>query len=357
MCFNGMISIALLPLSWLYGAVVRFRNKLFDLRILPSEEFDIPVISVGNLAVGGTGKTPHIEYLIRLFLNKKYRVAILSRGYKRKTRGFMLADEHSDSRRIGDESYQIHRKFSEVTVAVDSSRRRGIRRLLALPGDERPEIILLDDAFQHRYVKPALSILLTDYNRQFNNDRLLPAGRLREPASSAGRADIIIVTKCPKDVCEQDGRFYSSFEYKGLLPVFPASTVVHKESLDRLKKENFSLLVVAGLANPVPLTKYLNEYTTDLNIMLYPDHHDFTERDFSEIKARFNNITNAQKLLVTTEKDAARIVDNPYVSDLLKPFIFYLPVEVVFACPEQEKLFIQQLHSYLFSNKQNRINI
>ncbi|MDR1561542.1 MAG: tetraacyldisaccharide 4'-kinase, partial [Dysgonamonadaceae bacterium] len=178
---NNIIRLFLSPVSWFYGMVILLRNRLFDWRILPSESFRVPVISVGNLTVGGTGKTPHIEYLIRL-LGNRLRIAVLSRGYGRRGGGFVIAGDKSNSRILGDEPYLIYRKYPEVTVAVDANRRRGIRRLLSLPESIRPEVILLDDAFQHRYVKPSLSILLIDINRPLHLDSLLPAGRLREPA-------------------------------------------------------------------------------------------------------------------------------------------------------------------------------
>ena len=187
----------LIPVSWLYGLGVEIRNKLFDWGILPAEEFDIPVISVGNLAVGGTGKTPHIEYLIEL-LGHKYHIAVLRRGYKRKSRGFILADDKSTAREIGDEPYQIKRKYPNITVAVDANRRRGIKQLKKQIPDI--DVILLDDAFQHRYVTPLSSIVLTDYNRALHLDKLLPAGRLRESRHELSRANMVIVTKCPIDM-------------------------------------------------------------------------------------------------------------------------------------------------------------
>lgn len=342
----------MIPLSWLYGVVVGLRNLLFDLRVLPSERFGIPVISIGNIIAGGTGKTPHTEFLIRV-LSGKYRVAVLSRGYGRRSHGFVIAGECSDCRSLGDEPYQIYRKFPGITVAVDANRRRGIRRLLALPDDRRPEVILLDDAFQHRYVRPSLSILLTDYSRPLHGDCLLPAGRLRENASGIKRADIVVVTKCPKDVCRHGSRLYSSFRYKNLLPVFPDFNTVTEESLERLKKENYSLMLVAGLANPAPMLDYLKDFTTDLQTVFYPDHHCFTKKDLERIESGFNKIENRNRLIITSEKDAARLVDNPFVADCLKQYIFELPIEVVFNCPEQEKLFIQKIESHVTEFERN----
>ena len=189
----------LLPFSWLYGLGVGFRNMLFEMGILKSRSYDVPVISVGNITVGGTGKTPHVEYLIRL-LKDKMNVAVLSRGYKRKSHGFVLANEKTPMRDIGDEPYQMKQKFPEVTLAVDRKRTHGIERLISGENGKKIDVILLDDAFQHRYVKPGINILLVDYHRLVIYDTLLPAGRLREPVKAKDRADIVIVTKCPRDL-------------------------------------------------------------------------------------------------------------------------------------------------------------
>ena len=209
----------LLPLSWLYGLGVRFRNWLFDVGIKKSQAFDIPVISVGNITVGGSGKTPHVEYLVRL-LKDKARVAVLSRGYKRKGKGFILADENTTMEEIGDEPFQMHRKFPDVAVAVEKKRVKGIELLQENPATKDVEVIVLDDAFQHRHVKPGINILLVDYHRLFIYDKLLPAGRLREPVSGKRRADIVIVTKCPKDLKPMEYRVLTKaldlFPYQGL---------------------------------------------------------------------------------------------------------------------------------------------
>lgn len=224
----------LYPVSWIYGAVVTVRNKLFDWGFLRSKSFDVPVICIGNLSVGGTGKTPHTEYLIKLLRNS-YHVAVLSRGYKRHSRGYVLATSQSTARSIGDEPYQMYTKFPSVTQAVDENRCHGIEQLLAIK-EPSVEVVLLDDAFQHRYVKPGLSILLTDYHRLFCDDTLLPAGRLRESVNGKNRAQIVIVTKCPQDIKPIDYNiitkrlnlypyqqlYFSSFRYGNLQPVFPS---------------------------------------------------------------------------------------------------------------------------------------
>ncbi|MCC8145339.1 MAG: tetraacyldisaccharide 4'-kinase [Bacteroidales bacterium] len=358
---------ALLPLSWLYGMGINIRNKLFDWGIFRSEEFSVPVISIGNLSVGGTGKTPHTEFVIRT-LEKKYRIAVLSRGYKRKSNGFVMADAETSSQKLGDEPYQMYRKFPEIIVAVDSNRRRGIKNLLQLPDAEKPEVILLDDAYQHRYVKPSLSILLSDFNRPFYKDSLLPSGRLREPWKNNDRANIIVCTKCPEDMRPMDYRlisnhmelypyqdlFFSSFRYKSLLPVFPENNPVKKESLERLKKESYSFLLVAGLANPDSLIEYLQQYTSDLHSLVYPDHHSFTAKNIYSIVDTFNAINNNKKIIISSEKDAVRLLDNANIPDDIKSSFFYLPIEVFFLL-DQESLFKQKIESHVKDFTRNRV--
>lgn len=358
---------ALLPLSWLYGIGVNIRNKLFDWGILPSEEFSVPVISIGNLSVGGTGKTPHTEYIIRL-LSKKYKIAILSRGYKRESKGFTIADNKASSTNIGDEPFQMYRKFPEIIVAVDANRRRGIKNLLALPEGKKPEVILLDDAFQHRYVKPSFSILLTEFNRPFYEDCLLPAGRLREPWKNNNRADIVICTKCPDSLQPMDYRvisnnmelfpyqdlFFSSFRYKSLLPVFPENNPIVKESIERLKKESYSFLLVAGIANPAGLIDYLKEYTADLQTLIYPDHYSFTIRDIKSISKVFKNIKNEKKLIITTEKDAVRLFNINGIPEEIQLSFFYLPIEVIFQS-EQDNAFKQKIETHVKNFARNSL--
>jgi tetraacyldisaccharide 4'-kinase len=345
----------LLPFSWLYGLGVGIRNKLFDWGILPTEGFSVPVISIGNITVGGTGKTPHTEYLIRL-LSKKYKIAVLSRGYKRKTKGFVLVDDKADSCTVGDEPLQMYRKFAGVVVAVDSNRRRGIKNLLALPEDRKPEVILLDDAFQHRYVTPSLSILLVNSNRLIDNDYLLPAGRLREPAKNKARADIIIYTKVSHPAFEtgfsEKPLFFSTYDYKSLLPVFPENNPIRKESIERLKKESYAFLLLAGFANPDDLIRYIKNYTSDLHTLIFPDHHHFNKSNINEIAETFDRIATDRKIIVTSEKDAVRLVDNPYFPEKLKASTYYLPIEIVI---NQEELFIQKIEEHVATFKRNRV--
>jgi len=355
---NIKINKVLYPLAWLYGLVVALRNKLFDWGVFSSETFPVPVISIGNITVGGTGKTPHTEYLIDL-LSKKYRVAVLSRGYKRKTRGFVLADENSDSAQIGDEPLQMHRKFPSITVAVDANRRRGIRNLLHLPENQKPDVILMDDAFQHRYVKPSLSILLTDSNRPFYDDYLLPAGRLREKPENHKRADVIIYTKCPESFTSGDYQiltekinllphqelFFSAYRYKNLLPVFPESKPLKEETSDLSKLEKEAALLVTGLANPAGLIEYVKKYTSNLQTIVYHDHHDFTRKDIQAMTNFMQTNAGENKRIITSEKDAMRLANNPFVPNEIKAFIYYLPIEVVILF--NEELFTQKIENHV----------
>jgi tetraacyldisaccharide 4'-kinase len=356
----------LLPLACLYGIAVWIRNRLFDRRILPATSFPLPVISIGNLAVGGTGKTPHTEYLIRL-LKDNCRVAVLSRGYRRATSGFLLAaagDGPTTSSDIGDEPYQIWQKFPNITVAVDSKRTRGIRQLLALPEDKRPEVILLDDAYQHRYVVPSLSLLLTDYHRLLFNDRLLPAGRLREPAGNISRAQIVVVTKCPEDLRPAERQaiagglrlhpgqtlFFSSLRYGRLLPVFRENPV-REIAPETLKQRHTAVLLVTGIAHPEPLIDELSRCTERLQTMIYPDHHAFSGKDLLAIREACVRLDAEHKIIVTTEKDAARLANAARVPEALRNVLYYLPVEVTF---HDEDSFKQIINTHVRSITRNR---
>lgn len=331
------IITALTPLSLLYGVGVSIRNKLFDWGILSSEEFDIPVISVGNLTVGGTGKTPHIEYLIRLF-SEKYRVAVLSRGYKRKTKGFILAHNNSTSAEIGDEPYQILKKFPNVVIAVDTDRRRGIRKLTEL--EPAIDVVLLDDAFQHRYVSPLISIILTDHHRPIYDDKLLPAGKLREPISSLYRANIVIVTKCPEDIKPIDFRIisrklnlypYQDLYFSHFTYTLPKKMFGEEEelSLSSLTGDD-SLLLVTGIANPASLYQYIKNFPAHSEAISFPDHHNFTLKDIKTIENKFKTLPGKNKYIITTEKDTARLCSSPFLSEELKSHFYNIPISVDF---------------------------
>lgn len=336
---NNLLTAVLTPLSWGYGALTWMRNKMFDVGlILKEKEYDIPVVGVGNLAVGGTGKTPHVEYILRN-LSGRYRIAVLSRGYKRKTKGFILANSHSSPSDIGDEPLQIYRKFGgRVQVAVCESRRKGIEKLCAI--FPNLDLIVLDDSFQHRYVKPKVSILLTDYNHPFYSDKMLPLGRLRESAFQANRADMVIVSKCPADISPIDiriirkklnlmkfqGLFFSTYSHTDVLPVFKEEAR-YQVSIDSLTQGD-SVLLLTGVANPRGFIRYFKHFPFKVKVDHYPDHHDFSRKDIHEIEERFEKLNGARKIIITTEKDAVRLLHNPYFPHTLKPYIFYLPVEV-----------------------------
>ncbi|MEN9919537.1 MAG: tetraacyldisaccharide 4-kinase [Bacteroidota bacterium] len=352
----------LLPLAWLYGIVVLIRNKFFAWGVLKQKKYDIPVICVGNITVGGTGKTPHIEYLVDL-LKPEFKVAVLSRGYKRKTKGFVLATSTSTAFDIGDEPYQIKRKYPDIIVAVDAQRQRGIETLLRLSQDQKPDVILLDDAFQHRYVKPSLSILLTDINRLMSQDALLPAGRLREPVHYAEKANMIVVTKCSLEINPLEQRivnkdlqvypyqdlFYTSFQYGMLTPVFQGS--YPKLPISVLK--NRELVVLTGIANPEPFYDKLRVYTSKLTVLSYPDHYEFKKDDISKIQSTFEAISGSNKLILTTEKDATRLRIFDYLDEPFKKNIYYLPIVVTFVNSEEQDIFNTKIIDHVRKNSRD----
>ena len=349
----------LLPLSWLYGLGVRFRNFLFDVGILKSQDYKVPIISVGNITVGGTGKTPHVEYLAKL-LKDQFKVAVLSRGYKRKSHGYVLADKNTPMRQIGDEPYQMRQKFPGITVAVDKNRRRGIARLTE---DDTIDVILLDDAFQHRYVKPGINILLVDYHRLIIYDKLLPAGRLREPLPGKNRADIVIVTKCPKELKPMEYRvitramnlyayqtlYFSTLEYGELRPVFPQV----RSSLTLSQLSSHNVLLLTGIASPRQLSEDLKPLVKSITPMAFADHHHFTQKDLLRLSATFEAMPSP-KVIITTEKDATRLNDAGELGDELRKAFYVIPVNIKFML-EQEDLFNQNIIGYVRKNSRNSI--
>jgi len=355
-------SFLLLPLAALYGAVTAVRNFLFDLGILPSVEFRLPVISVGNITVGGTGKTPHVEYLLRL-LKDEYKVASLSRGYLRKTRGFVQALPGSTVNEIGDESRQIAQKFPDITVAVDANRVSGIHRMM----DNDPDlgVVVLDDAFQYRFGRPGLSILLVDFSRPLEEDRLLPAGRLRESPSSRSRADIIIVTKCPdrlKPIELRDIRskmnlrlhqhiFFTTIEYGELRPVFPSGT---PRDLAGFRDEKSEVLMVTGIANPRPMKKFARSISPTAHTLNFPDHHNYSPTDMKTIRERWLGLNDPGALVLTTEKDAMRMQMTEVPEDL-KTALYYVEIKIRFLNDEGGKEFNQIILNYVRSNKRDSI--
>ncbi len=344
--------VLLLPLSIIYGLVVQTRNFFFHIGILKSRSFSVPVICVGNITVGGTGKTPHTELLIAE-LKKKFKVACLSRGYKRKTSGFVLAGANSTVRQIGDEPMQIKNKFPDITVACDGNRIRGIEKLLSQ--NPAPEVIILDDAFQHRYVQADKNIVLVDYNRPVHEDCLLPAGRLREHTSALKRADYIIVTKCPPNLQPIERRilskhlkikpyqqlFFTTLKYGNIQGL--SSRAIHIQP-----GKDSGILCITGIARPAPYIEYLKTFTSHVTELHYPDHHNFTKKDIQHIEKTFQEIKHEKKYIFTTEKDAVRL-KTCNLTEEVKKRIYYIPVVPVFI--KNESSFLNEISEYVRKNQ------
>ena len=363
---GDLISInkKLLPLSWLYGLGVGFRNLLFEMGILKSRPYSTPVISVGNITVGGTGKTPHVEYLIRL-LKDKTNLAVLSRGYKRKSHGFLLANNDSTMYDIGDEPFQIKQKFPDITVAVDKKRTRGISRLINGEAGKEIDVILLDDAFQHRYVRAGISILLVDYHRLIIYDELLPSGRLREPVGSKDRADIVIITKCPPDIKPMDYRvitkamalypyqqlYFSTHEYGNLERLENLDSLDHLERLEDLADKH--VLLLTGIASPEQMKLDLEKYAKDIHPLAFADHHHFKETDIQQINDTFGSLPSP-KCIITTEKDAVRLRTVEGLSDEVQQHLYVLPIRIKLLL-DQEESFNKHIIDYVRKNSRNSI--
>ena len=334
----------LFPFAVLYGLITAIRNFLFDKGILKSYAFDLPIIAVGNLSVGGTGKTPQIEYLIRM-LSENYDIATLSRGYKRKSDGFLLANSTSTAEVLGDEPFQFYTKFKNIQVAVDANRKNGIEQLLLQT--KKPEVILLDDAYQHRKVKAGFYILLTSFGDLYSDDFMLPTGNLRESRSGAKRANVIIVTKCPytlSSASQNDIRsklnlsvnqelYFTFIAYDNF--VFGEN---QKININEIKES--SKLLVAGIAKPEPFFDYLQN-TNDV-CLSFPDHHHFSENDILDIKKNSIN-----RIIITTEKDYVRLQGRLPADQL-----FYLPIKSQFL--EEEDSFRKKIINYVGASSRNR---
>jgi tetraacyldisaccharide 4'-kinase len=339
----------LLPFSPIYGLVTWGRNKLFDLGLLPSKKFDVPVIGVGNLNSGGSGKTPMIEYLAAKF-KESHNVAVLSRGYKRKSWGFRVADLNSSVKEIGDEALQVYSKNPEIVVAVNGSRVLGIKKILKF--FPKTNIVLLDDSFQHRYVKPGLNLMLTHYKRMFYSDFLLPVGNLREYKSGVKRANAILVTNTPQIFSPLDKKlvldnirkfykgevFFSTVEYQEFVPLFLAEK--------KFPKKPNIIFLFTGIASTVSLENHLNKICKDIIVKKFPDHYSFKEKDLLDLKRDFLNTYGHSKVILVTEKDAMRLLDSRLMEIIKRLPIFYLPIKVRFQ-GEDEDSFNKLLANYL----------
>lgn len=337
------IRFLLFPFAILYDLITSLRNIFYNKGIFKSTEFDLPVIAVGNLNVGGTGKSPQIEYLIRL-LQDQYKIAVLSRGYKRKTEGFVQINSDHTAEDVGDEPLQFFKKFSKISVVVDANRVNGIQRLQK---EEQPDVILLDDAFQHRKVKAGFYVLLTKYGDLFTDDFLLPTGNLRESRRGSKRADAIIVTKCPKDISKNEKQgilkklnakegqqvFFSTISYH------PKTKGFQKVAIENLRE--YEIVLVTGIANPKPLLNFLDEQQCKVQHLKYADHHHFNEQEIQTIQNTFDQLTSDKKILLTTEKDFMRLSDT--ISELS-----YIEIESTFL--ENSIEFNQQILAYCNTN-------
>lgn len=344
---NTLKYILLKPLSALYGFGVGLRNKLFDLGVYQSKKSDITTISVGNITVGGTGKTPHAEYILSLISNK-VKAAYLSRGYKRTTRGFRIADDNSNASTIGDEAFQIKQKFPNITVAVDGNRHNALRKLY--DSKNPPKVVVLDDAYQHRSLHPDLNILLIDFNRLTYQDSMLPLGELREQSDNTDRADIIIFTKCPPTIMPVDMLStrtqirpfpYQTLYYTTLAYEEPKGLFTDKK-LDLRGKE---IILLTGIAQPQHLHKHLEKYASLITALKYPDHHKFTSHDINELVEDFEKLNADNRAIITTEKDAARLM-SMNLPEIIRDNIYIIGVKVEFLFNGQ-KDFDTQIDKFL----------
>ena len=348
--------ILLFPFAVIYGIITSLRNLLYDWKFLKSKSVDIHTICVGNLAVGGTGKTPHVEYLINILQND-FKIAILSRGYKRKTSGFIQASNVSTAFDIGDEPLQYKTKNPQLEVCVDANRVNGIKKILEFP--EPPKVVILDDAFQHRALNCELKIVISEYNNLYLNDCMMPAGYLRESKKGIERADIIIVSKTPDKTTAIEIRnvikdlkplahqqlFFTWLKY-GELKGFqnPTDTIDTLNDLFR-----YRIVAFTGIGNPQPMITYLKEYASDVKHIQFPDHHRFTIQDIADVRAQLDAIEGGNKIVVTTEKDAMRLrgTDLQDIANTLP--LYVLPIEVDFKDKTQE--FNDTIINYVRTNK------
>lgn len=355
-------NIFLYPLSLLYGFLTGIRNFLYNSDIITSVEFKMPVICVGNITVGGTGKTPHTEYLIRLLQND-FKVTTLSRGYKRKSRGFKLAEESSRVSDIGDEPLQIFRKFPGVSVAVDRDRVHGVRQILKENPDT--DVIILDDAFQHRRITPGFSILLSDFERLIMRDHMLPYGNLRESIGNMRRADIILITKSPENISPIQRRlivkevdkapyqnlYFTSLTYSPPLPVFQ-SDEGDENPINISEFEGSGIILITGIANPLSLKEYLGKFTDEIIHLSFPDHYNFKNSDIEKILTAYEDLKSPVKRLITTEKDAVRLREFTNIAEHIKSSFYYIPVGISFLNDDKDE-FDNLIVDYVRKNKRN----
>jgi tetraacyldisaccharide 4'-kinase len=351
-----LLRLLLFPVSFFYGLAVIIRNWAYDQGILKSRRFKIPIISVGNLAVGGAGKSPMTEYLVRL-LKDDFKLATLSRGYGRRTEGFFKVKPSSIADDVGDEPLQFKRKFPDITVAVCEDRVEGVKEL-----NQHHEVIILDDAYQHRALRAGLSILLFDYSSLNHFQWLLPSGDLREPLNERKRANIIVISKAPIDLTTEDRQkalakvrpfpqqelFFSSIQYANL------KMLLHPEQelrLEQIRPET-EILLLTGIANPAPLVEQLKLFSSRINHHHYGDHHQFSKKNITKLVKSFRELSSPEKLIITTEKDAQRLA-SPQFHELFRTLpVYYLPVEAIIHQQEAQR-FNDLIKEYVRKNSVN----
>jgi tetraacyldisaccharide 4'-kinase len=354
-------NIFLYPVSLLYGFITGIRNFLYDAGIIPSVEFPFPVICVGNITVGGTGKTPHAEYIAGL-LRENFKVATLSRGYKRKTRDFRIASSSTLVSDIGDEPVQIFHNFPDVLVTVDRNRVHGVNRILL--DYPETEVIILDDGFQHRRITPGFSILLSDFERLFVRDHMLPYGNLRESKGNMRRADMILITKSPENISPIQRRlivkeidkspyqnlYFTTIRYKPPVPVFEKC---HEGiQTDFSECAGCGIVLITGIANPLPLKEYLQKSYTEIIHLSFPDHHSFNEKDLLSFSSAYNNLKSANRFLFTTEKDAVRLRKFTNIAEPIRSTFFYIPIGIHFLNEDKDE-FDNLIIEYVRKNHRN----
>ncbi|MGQ9846152.1 MAG: tetraacyldisaccharide 4'-kinase [Bacteroidales bacterium] len=349
----------LYPLSWIYAFVVGIRHLFYNLGIFSSKEFDLPILCVGNITVGGTGKTPHVEAIVRI-LKEHYNVAVLSRGYKRKSKGYKEVFVDSKVIEVGDEPLQIKQKFPDITVAVSENRRKGIQTLMK-KNDPKIDVIILDDGYQHLAVKAGIYILLVDFNNPIYEDKMLPYGTLRESIHHKSKAHMVIVTNTPTELKPIERRiiqkklelfpyqylFFSYVKYKSPVVVFPEYQSVIKYNFSKFK---YVVLLVTGIANPKPLHDNIKRFASDIIEITFPDHYYFKSKDIRTIVDTFNSIREEKKIIITTEKDSIRLREAPNNELLFDLPIFYIPIEIDFLYDEKNK-FNLEIIEYVRKNQ------
>ena len=340
--------LLLYALSIIYGIIISLRHSLFDYGILKTKTHNVPIICIGNLSIGGSGKTPHTNYIAKL-LAPNYKVAILSRGYARKSSNFNYVKLDSSTSTVGDEPLQLKLNNPNCIVAVNNNRNKGVKQILI--DHPKTNVILLDDGFQHRKIKAGLNIILTPFYKPFTKDSLLPLGRLREPAKQAARADIILVSKTPNNTTPTEKKgIIESLDLKSHQKVYFSSITYHKykslnNNTELENEQDYSITLVSGIANPTPLVNYLEKEGRKVNVITFADHHNYTLKDIKNILCAYKKDKSTKKLILTTEKDAAKL--RQFSAHFQEENIYYISIDIII---NGREIFEKQLLDYVKSN-------